>query len=206
MPQPYCPLCHRGPWHLCLPSSSGWKMQSIGGPGAASLAARQSSAHSCRETRPSAGLCEADTCTRLIPGMSLSVPHAVVTPAKGTAAGAGGIQPTLLPAAPSAVLCVQGLCVCGGALAAAETGAETGTAPAAPWERGRCLSPGCSGPWEHTKPQLQLQLALPQGCWESLENRSPWFPFYVQTTRWTRMSSHRDPGFASMCPLGDGRC
>lgn len=58
------------------------------------------------------GLCLVDTRTHTILGMSLSVPHVALTPAEGTAARAGGIQPTLLPAAPSAVLCVQGLCVC----------------------------------------------------------------------------------------------
>lgn len=58
------------------------------------------------------GLCLVDTRTHMIPGMSLSVPHTALTLAEGTAARAGGIQPTLLPAAPSAVLCIQGLCGC----------------------------------------------------------------------------------------------
>lgn len=106
------------------------------------------------ETRPSArAVFVFDTRTHMSPGMSLSVLHAALMPAAGTAAGAGGIQPTLLPAAPSAVSCTQGLCVCRQGFGSWGSGSGAGAAVAAACEIRR-----------HSSWGLLESLASPQEC------------------------------------------
>lgn len=106
------------------------------------------------ETRPSArAVFVSDTRTHMIPGMSLWVPHAALMPAAGTAAGTGGIQPTLLPAAPSAVFCARGLCVCPRGFSSWGGGSGAGAAVAAAHEIRRQSSCG-----------LLQSLSSPQEC------------------------------------------
>lgn len=129
--------------------------------------------------------------------MSLSVPRAAVTPA-----GAGGIQPTLLPAAPGAALRAQGLVSAGGA-------PGCGSEPQAVPRNGDAQLPGCARPSRgapvpilpagtHTNP---ARAAAPGSGAGGGGRRSPRSRFCVGSTRWTRMSNHR----ARLCQHGDIR-
>lgn len=112
--------------------------------------------------------------------MSLSVPHAAVTPA-----GAGGILPTLLPAAPGAAFRAQGLVSAGGDPGC---GSEPRTVPRngdAPVPAGVLRSPR-----ECTQTPLRAAAA---GSGAGEGPRSPRSRFRAGSTRWTRMSNHRAP-------------
>lgn len=120
------------------------------------------------------------------PGMSLSAPRAAVTPA-----GAGGIQPTLLPAAPGAALRAQGLVSageapgCGGEPQAVPRNGDAQLLGRAGVSRGAPVPILAAG--THTNPAGAV--AAGSGAGEG--PRSPRSRFRVGSTRWTRMSNHR---------------
>lgn len=145
-----------------------------------------------------------DTCTRVIPGMSLCVAHAALMLAKGTAAQAGGIQPTLLPAASQRrALRSRPLCSASGAPAAAEAGAELGTALAAPHETGMCSSWGCSSPSPpfRSAHKTQSEPWLLTGVWVKPGEGVSVEPFSVQSMRWTRLRNRRDLALPVCAPM-----
>lgn len=120
-------------------------------------------------------------------------------PAEGTAARAGGIQPTLLPAASQRrALRSRPLRSASGTPAAAEAGAELGTAPAAPHETGVCSSRGCSSPSppRRSAHKTQLEPRLLAGVRAEPGEGVSVEPFSVGSMGRTRLSNRRDPGFA----------